>query len=46
MVRENSSGALLNPWSVLAPSLAIGLLAVSVNLAIASARTGRQGVNV
>ncbi|MEU2001391.1 ABC transporter permease [Rhodococcus sp. NPDC019627] len=46
MVRENSSGALLNPWSVLVPSLAIGLLAVSVNLAIASARTGRQGVQV
>ncbi|MEV6134880.1 ABC transporter permease subunit [Nocardia sp. NPDC051990] len=36
MVRENSSGMLLNPWSVLAPSLAIGVVAVSVNLAVTS----------
>ncbi|GHG72905.1 ABC transporter permease [Streptomyces griseocarneus] len=33
MIRENAPGALLNPWAVVAPSLAIGLLAVSVNLA-------------
>ncbi|MGC0416464.1 ABC transporter permease [Embleya sp. AB8] len=33
MVRENAPGMLLNPWSVLAPSLAVGLLAISVNLA-------------
>ncbi|MGK5555645.1 ABC transporter permease [Actinomadura kijaniata] len=33
MIRENTAGVLLNPWAVLAPSLAIGLLAVSVNLA-------------
>nr|WP_171169707.1 ABC transporter permease subunit [Streptomyces sp. I05A-00742] len=33
MIRENAPGALLNPWSVVAPSIAIGLLAVSVNLA-------------
>ncbi|MEU1519268.1 ABC transporter permease subunit [Streptomyces sp. NPDC005811] len=32
MVRENASGILLNPWAVLAPSLAIALLAVTVNL--------------
>ncbi len=36
MVRENSSGMLLNPWSVLAPSLAIAVVAVSVNLAVTS----------
>lgn len=34
MVRENTSGLLLNPWSVLAPSLAIAIVAVSVNLAV------------
>ncbi|WP_367134355.1 MULTISPECIES: ABC transporter permease [Streptomyces] len=33
MIRENAPGALLNPWAVVAPSIAIGLLAVSVNLA-------------
>lgn len=33
MIRENAAGALLNPWVVLAPGAAIGLLAVSVNLA-------------
>lgn len=33
MVRDNSPGLLLNPWAVLAPSLAIGVLAISVNLA-------------
>jgi peptide/nickel transport system permease protein len=33
MIRENTAGILLNPWAVLAPSLAIGVLAVSVNLA-------------
>ncbi|MGW0364725.1 ABC transporter permease [Streptomyces sp. NPDC002990] len=33
MVRENAPGILLNPWAVLAPSLAIALLAISVNLA-------------
>lgn len=33
MVRDNSPGLLLNPWATLAPSLAIGVLAVSVNLA-------------
>ncbi|RSS51102.1 ABC transporter permease [Streptomyces sp. WAC06614] len=36
MVRENAPGVLLNPWAVLAPSLAIALLALTVNLASAS----------
>ncbi|MFI2608945.1 ABC transporter permease [Kitasatospora sp. NPDC018619] len=33
MIRENAAGITLNPWAVGAPCLAIGLLAVSVNLA-------------
>lgn len=33
MVRENGPGILLNPWAVVAPGLAIGALAISVNLA-------------
>jgi peptide/nickel transport system permease protein len=33
MVRENGEGVLLNPWAVIAPSLAIGVLAVAVHLA-------------
>ncbi|MFB8073448.1 ABC transporter permease [Streptomyces californicus] len=33
MVRENASGILLNPWAVIAPSLAIALLAITANLA-------------
>jgi len=33
MIRENADGILLNPWAVLAPSLAIAVMAVSVNLA-------------
>lgn len=33
MIRENAPGIMLNPWAVGAPCLAIGLLAVSVNLA-------------
>ncbi|MEU9984301.1 ABC transporter permease subunit [Streptomyces sp. NPDC050856] len=36
MIRENAGGVLLNPWAVLAPSIAIGLLAMSVNLAAAA----------
>ncbi|MFD3876573.1 ABC transporter permease [Streptomyces microflavus] len=32
MVRENASGILLNPWAVIAPSLAIALLAIMANL--------------
>ncbi|MFJ9367113.1 ABC transporter permease [Nocardia sp. NPDC101769] len=34
MVRENSSGILLNPWAVVAPALAIGVVAVSVAFVI------------
>ncbi|WP_256668187.1 ABC transporter ATP-binding protein/permease [Nocardia cyriacigeorgica] len=34
MVRDNTSGLLLNPWAVLAPSSAIAIVAVSVNLAV------------
>lgn len=33
MIRDNSPGILLNPWAVIAPSLATGVLAISVNLA-------------
>lgn len=44
MVRENASGILLNPAAVLAPSLAIGLLAVSVNSAVAAFGRGRRSV--
>ncbi|MFE2852985.1 ABC transporter permease [Streptomyces lavendulae] len=42
MIRENAAGITLNPWAVVAPCLAIGLLAVTVNLAaeaLAPART-------
>ncbi|MFG2133902.1 ABC transporter permease [Streptomyces sp. NPDC048751] len=48
MIRENSPGILLNPWSVVAPSIAIGLLALSVNLAAAALapQTGRKAVTV
>ena len=46
MVRENSGGIVLNPWAVLAPSIAIGLLAMTVNLAAAALvpATGRKAV--
>ncbi|MDX2543379.1 ABC transporter permease [Streptomyces sp. WI04-05B] len=48
MIRENSPGILLNPWSVVAPSAAVGLLALSVNLAAAALapQTGRKAVTV
>ncbi|WP_330250319.1 ABC transporter permease subunit [Nocardia sp. NBC_00565] len=46
MVRENSSGMLLNPWAVLAPSLAIAVVAVSVNLAVTSFEHGRRSKRV
>ncbi|MEU6878945.1 ABC transporter permease [Streptomyces sp. NPDC046712] len=36
MIRENAPGILLNPWGVLAPSLAIAILAISFNLASSS----------
>ncbi|MFE4797204.1 ABC transporter permease [Streptomyces sp. NPDC056708] len=35
MIRENAPGILLNPWGVIAPSLAIAALAISANLASA-----------
>lgn len=44
MVRENASGFLLNPAAVLAPSLAIGVLAVSVNSAVSAFGRGRRSV--
>lgn len=48
MIRENSAGILLNPWAVVAPSAAVGLLALSVNLAAAALapQTGRKAVTV
>ncbi|MET8677246.1 ABC transporter permease subunit [Streptomyces sp. NPDC004647] len=48
MIRENAPGILLNPWAVVAPSIAIGLLAMSVNLAAAALapQTGRKAVAV
>ncbi|MFD4432317.1 ATP-binding cassette domain-containing protein [Nocardia sp. NPDC058497] len=39
MVRDNASGLLLNPWAVLAPSAAIAVVAVGVNLVV----TGGSG---
>ncbi|MGW5575547.1 ABC transporter ATP-binding protein/permease [Nocardia thailandica] len=39
MVRDNASGLLLNPWAVLAPSTAIALIAVGVNLVVAGRDT-------
>ncbi|MFD8984855.1 ABC transporter permease [Streptomyces sp. NPDC059564] len=46
MIRENAPGILLNPWAVIAPSLAIAVLAISVNLACASLapRSARKAV--
>ncbi|MGW8554898.1 ABC transporter permease [Streptomyces tubercidicus] len=46
MIRENAGGILLNPWAVLAPSIAIGLLAMSVNMAAAALvpLSGRKAV--
>ncbi|MEV0434123.1 ATP-binding cassette domain-containing protein [Nocardia sp. NPDC050413] len=44
MVRDNASGILLNPWAVLAPSAAIAVVAVGVNLVVTagSARDGAR----
>jgi peptide/nickel transport system permease protein len=44
MVRDNASGIVLNPWAVVAPSLAIGAVAVSVSLAVATLEPGRRRV--
>jgi peptide/nickel transport system permease protein len=45
MVRDNSSGIVLNSWAVVAPSLAIGAVAVSVSLAVAVLESGRRPVH-
>jgi peptide/nickel transport system permease protein len=42
MIRDNTSGIVLNPWAVVAPSLAIGLVAVSVSLATSILETGTE----
>ncbi|GIG59643.1 transporter integral membrane protein [Longispora fulva] len=42
MIRENGAGILLNPWAVIAPSLAIGALTVAVQFA-ADALAPRPG---
>ncbi len=44
MVRENGAGILLNPWAVVAPALAIGLLAIGVNVAVEALAPGRAAV--
>ncbi|MFB7876198.1 ATP-binding cassette domain-containing protein [Nocardia sp. NPDC056064] len=41
MVRDNAPGILLNPWSVLAPSTAIAIVAVGVNLAVTGGSPSR-----
>ncbi|WP_214414406.1 ABC transporter permease [Sphaerisporangium fuscum] len=48
MIRENGPGILLNPWAVVAPGAAVGLLAMSVNLAAAALipRSGRKAVKI
>lgn len=38
MVRENSAGILLNPWAVLAPAIALAVVAMSLTLAAGSVR--------
>ncbi|MFG2441967.1 ATP-binding cassette domain-containing protein [Nocardia fluminea] len=42
MVRDNASGLLLNPWAVLAPSAAIAIVAVGVNLVVTSGPRNRK----
>lgn len=48
MIRENGPGIMLNPWAVVAPSLLIGLLAMTVNLAAAALapQIGRKAVSL
>ncbi|MFJ2664631.1 ATP-binding cassette domain-containing protein [Nocardia fluminea] len=46
MVRDNASGLLLNPWAVLAPSAAIAIVAVGVNLVATSGPRKRRAVAV
>ncbi|MBC7301798.1 MAG: ATP-binding cassette domain-containing protein [Nocardia sp.] len=42
MVRDNASGLLLNPWAVLAPSAAIAIVAVGVNMVVTSGPRNRH----
>ncbi|MFD3746526.1 ATP-binding cassette domain-containing protein [Nocardia sp. NPDC058633] len=42
MVRDNASGLLLNPWAVLAPSAAIAVVAVGVNLVVTGGPGNRR----
>ncbi|MYS80504.1 ABC transporter permease [Embleya scabrispora] len=44
MIRENAPGILLNPWAVLAPSAAVALLAITVNLATSALAPRTQAV--
>ncbi|WP_307817703.1 ABC transporter permease [Nocardia acididurans] len=48
MIRENGPGIMLNPWPVIAPSILIGLLAMSVNLAASALapQLGRKAVSL
>ncbi|WP_245719935.1 ABC transporter permease [Nocardia uniformis] len=48
MIRENGPGVMLNPWAVVAPSLLIGLLAMTVNLAASALapQIGRKAVSL
>ncbi|UGT57724.1 ATP-binding cassette domain-containing protein [Nocardia asteroides] len=48
MVRDNASGLLLNPWATLAPSAAIAIVAVGVNLVVTGgpARTSPGKANI
>jgi ABC-type glutathione transport system ATPase component/ABC-type dipeptide/oligopeptide/nickel transport system permease subunit len=48
MVRDNASGLLLNPWATLAPSAAIAVVAVGVNLVVTGgqARTSPSKANL
>ncbi|MEV6660556.1 ABC transporter ATP-binding protein/permease [Nocardia fluminea] len=46
MVRDNASGLLLNPWAVVAPSAAIAIVAVGVNLVVTSGPRKRRAVAV
>ncbi len=43
MVRDNASGLLLNPWAVLAPSAAIAVVAVGVNLVVTGGGARKLG---
>lgn len=46
MVRDNASGLLLNPWAVLAPSAAIAIVAVGVNLVVTSGPRSRRTARI